>query len=96
MNFGLFAGFIFGWLLTFVVIYFAVIMFRRSLSYLCYGSGSLYKKGYVFVLSLYFVLVAARFSYSEFTNVMFSFVIMSVIPLTIAYFVLILRLKVRT
>jgi oligosaccharide repeat unit polymerase len=93
MNFGLIPGFIFGGLLTVVIMSSAVYFFRKSIIYYFYGGANIYFKGLIVIASLNYVLVAARFSYSEFTNVFFSFSLFVVLPLSAAY--ILLRLKVR-
>lgn len=93
MNFGLIPGLIFGGFLTMVIMVSAVYFFRKSILYYFNGGANVYFKGLVFIASFNYVLVAARFSYSEFTNVFFSFVLSVLFPLSTAYFLL--RLKVR-
>jgi oligosaccharide repeat unit polymerase len=93
MNFGLFPGFLWGALLTLLVMISAVFLFRKAVVY-CFDVGAdFYFKGGFFILAFNYVLVAARFSYSEFTNVFFSFVLFVALPLFVAC--LFVRLKVR-
>lgn len=93
MNFGLVPGFLAGFLLVMLIAASAVYFFRKSIQYFFYGIAGLYFKGLLFVVSVNYVLVAARFSYSEFTNVFFSFFLFVVLPAGIAY--LSLRVKTR-
>lgn len=93
MNFGLAPGLVIGGLLTVVIMISAVYLFRKSIFYYYEGAGSIYSKGFVFIAAFNYVLVAARFSYSEFTNVFFSFSLFVILPLSVAYFFL--RLKVK-
>ncbi|WP_236100870.1 hypothetical protein [Pseudomonas argentinensis] len=93
MNFGLVPGFLWGGLLTIIVMISAVCLFRRVVVYCFDGSADFYFKGGLFILAFNYVLVAARFSYSEFTNVFFSFALFVVVPLVGAF--LFVRLRVR-
>ncbi|SDY01082.1 hypothetical protein SAMN05216287_4321 [Pseudomonas kuykendallii] len=93
MNFGMFPGFLWGGLLTMIVMFSAVYLFKRAVVY-CFDVGAnFYFKGVLFILVFNYVLVAARFSYSEFTNVFFSFVLFVVFPLAVIG--LFVRLRVR-
>ncbi|TDQ37593.1 oligosaccharide repeat unit polymerase [Thiopseudomonas denitrificans] len=93
MNFGLIPGFLFGGFLTIVIMISSVCLFRKSILYFFSGGSDFYFKGFFFIAAFNYVLVAARFSYSEFTNVFFSFILFVLFPLSVSYFFL--RLKVR-
>jgi oligosaccharide repeat unit polymerase len=86
MNFGLIPGLFFGAGLTFLTIITSIISFRKTIIFCHQKKGSLYLKGFLFIVAFNYVLVAARFSYSEFTNVFFSFFLFVFFPALCSYF----------
>lgn len=86
MNFGLFPGFFIGGMLTLAIMVSSVYFFRRCVRYFSRSKASVYLKGLVFIASFNYLLVAARFSYSEFTDVFFTFILFVFLPLFVSYF----------
>ncbi len=94
MNFGFSFGIVFAGFLLAIVFLISVWFFRRSLFYFS-SNLSIYRKGLYFMISIFFVFAAARFSYSEFTNVFFSFVLFNLLPLLFIYFLMSIKLRGR-